>query len=97
MDQGNVFRLPMRELAKAAKSDATPIQIGISRMRELWGALLTHFGIPGAVRDIQILDALTGQEITVHVGDLFTRLSVNGRDYYFHRVSGKFDGAGSAP
>lgn len=51
-------------------------------------------GFPGAVNNMEIHDEVTGQHLKVDVGILFTRISVNGRDYYFNRFSGKFDGTG---
>ena len=39
-------------------------------------------------------DIVTGGVIEVKVGSLFTRLSVNGRDYYFDRITGRFAGTG---
>lgn len=60
-----------------------------------FGRLLQRLKIPGAVTDTIIEDGLTAQRIEVKVGVLFTRISVNGRDYYFDRVTGLFDGTGS--
>jgi hypothetical protein len=50
--------------------------------------------VPGALSDARMTDALTSDEIEICVGPLFTRISVNGRDYYFRRLSGKLDGSG---
>jgi len=44
---------------------------------------------------MDLVDRVTGQEIKLTVGDLFVRLSIDGRDYYFDRFTGKFDGTGS--
>ena len=63
-------------------------------MKLCFHRLLNSLGVPGAVKDITINDELTGQVIEVRVGVLFVCLSVNGRDYYFHRLTGKFDGTG---
>jgi hypothetical protein len=52
---------------------------------------------PGAIRDAEIKDALTGQAVSVVVGVLYVRISVDGRDYYFDRVTGRFDGTGACP
>ncbi|HEV3259945.1 MAG TPA: hypothetical protein VG013_23960 [Gemmataceae bacterium] len=60
----------------------------------LLGRILKRLGIPGALQDTTINDPVTGQDIRVSVGTLFTKISVNGRDYYFHRLSGRYDGAG---
>ena len=91
---GKVIKFPKDEILRSSRSGASLIDIAAGCASELLGRLLNRIGIPGAVRDIHIKDALTGQEVNIHVGPLFTRLSVNGRDYFFHRTSGKFDGTG---
>jgi hypothetical protein len=51
-------------------------------------------GMPGAIRDFHMKDELSGQEIDIAVTLLFTRISINGRDYYFDRLTGRFGGTG---
>jgi hypothetical protein len=43
---------------------------------------------------METIDGVTGQKVAVSVGDLFVRLSIDGRDYYFDRLTGRFDGTG---
>jgi hypothetical protein len=50
---------------------------------------------PGVVRNTLIEDSLSGQRVEISVGRIFVRLSVNDRDYFFDRISGRFDGTGS--
>ena len=66
------------------------------RVREWSGALANKVGLPGAVQSVDIYDDVSGQSLTVRSSPLFTRISVNGRDYYFSRISGRFDGTGTA-
>jgi hypothetical protein len=73
---------------------ASYIEILQGRGRRLFGQLLKSLRIPGAVQDHHITDPVNNQTIDISVGALFTKISVNGRDYYFHRVTGKYDGAG---
>jgi hypothetical protein len=56
---------------------------------------MNRLGAPGFIRDIEIQDEVSGHSISLHVGRLFTRLSVDGRDYFFPRLSGHLDGTGS--
>jgi len=88
--------LPLRIIDKPRPAAHGASRLAIYRWRlfELAGRCLNRMGIAGAVKDIQIDDAFTGQKITIQVGELFTRLTVDGRDYYFNRVSGKYDGTG---
>ncbi len=37
-------------------------------------------------------DALTNQTVGVEVSSLYSKLSIDGRTYYFERETGKFDG-----
>jgi hypothetical protein len=50
--------------------------------------------MPGTVRNGVINDELTGAHIEIRAGACFTRITVNGRDYYFRRFSGQYDGSG---
>ena len=46
------------------------------------------------IQDIEIKDEATGQHIVVKTEKRFTKLSVDGRDYFFDRKSGKYTGSG---
>jgi hypothetical protein len=76
---------------------ATRFDTARSRIRMFLGLCLGQLAIPGVVRDTDIQDRVTGDHVSVRVGPLFTVLSVNGRDYYFDRITGGFDGSGSFP
>lgn len=81
--------------------EETPTEVAgrISRwkfgIKEWIGRILNRLGVPGAIQDAVIDDGFTGQHVSIQVGTLFTRISVNGRDYYFRRMSGRFDGTGT--
>ena len=51
----------------------------------------------GAIQEIDLDDSLTGQRLSVWVGEYYVRLCVDGQDYYFDRVTGQFDGIGATP
>ena len=65
-----------------------------TRIRELMGSLLNRLGVPGFVRPVEFTDKLTGRTIQIDTGPLFTRVCVDGRDYYFKRLNGRYDGSG---
>lgn len=72
-----------------------------ARPTNRWGSVcrlmgrLFHFArLPGAIRSVVVDDEVTGQHVEVRVGSAFTVVSVDGRDYYFRRCSGRFDGTG---
>jgi hypothetical protein len=73
------------------------MQIVAGRLLEWFGGALNWLRMPGAIRPVEIDDELAGQHISVSVGEMFVCLSVNGRDYYFNRVTGRFDGTGACP
>jgi len=74
---------------------ANVTDITLWRIWELIGRGLNWLKLPAAVRETSIMDSVSGQTITIHSGVLYTRISVNGRDYYFDRITGKFGGTGS--
>jgi hypothetical protein len=65
------------------------------RAREWLGRALNRLHVPGAVAPGVVTDPQTGRRITIRVGPLFVVFSVDGRDYYFRRFSGTFDGVGA--
>lgn len=98
--QLNVIQFPGSPLPR--KGAGSPVA---SRRRSPWlrfkdafkvslGATLNRFGLPGGVKDVEFEDQVTGQRVQIRVGALFTQISINGRDYYFRRISGKYDGTG---
>jgi hypothetical protein len=56
--------------------------------------LITLIRLPGFVRSIDYADKLTGDRIRIRVNRSYTIISVNHRDYWFRRSTGKFDGTG---
>lgn len=86
--------VPMPTAPRPSSMGATRIEIARGRLREWLGRMANRLGAPGAIRDTEIQDEVTGQHVAVRVGHLFVRLSINGRDYYFDRVTGRFDGSG---
>jgi hypothetical protein len=64
----------------------------------LWvGKLLVVLGIPGIVVNQSYEAATARAKVRVHLGPLFSVVSVNGLDVYFHRLTGKIDGVGFNP
>lgn len=88
-----VYKFPVPDSPSSMGS--TKWQILRGRFRETVGRLMTKLRAPGAIRDTEIDDTLTGQNIRIRVGYSFTRITIDGRDYYFDRLTGRFDGTGS--
>lgn len=86
--------VPLRRAGIPARSEASAWQIARGRLREWLGRVADRMGIPGFVQRTVIEDELTGHTILIEPGRLFTRINVDGRDYYFRRLSGRFDGVG---
>jgi hypothetical protein len=63
-------------------------------IRVFFGKVFSLAGIPGLVRECTYSAGVTNAEISVKVKDLFTVVSVNGMDIYFHRLTGAIDGVG---
>ncbi len=77
-----------------AVEGATWWQIWECRARMLLGLIVNRLGLGGLVQPITMDDPVTGQHVEIRVNSLFTEISVDGRDYYFRRFTGKYDGAG---
>ena len=83
------------QLPRPVTEGATKWQILRSRVAVFVGRFLRRIGVPGAVRDSDIEDSAIGYRIQVRTGPLFTRININGRDYFFCRYTGRFNGTGS--
>lgn len=94
--QRQVVRFPAEKIARAGTGGAAKSTIWKGRAREWLGRALNWARVPGAIRNIDFTDSVTGQALSVSVDELFVRLTVDGRDYYFDRLTGRFDGTGSA-
>jgi hypothetical protein len=92
-----IVRFPVERVPNAAAIGASRLQIWRGRVRNLFGRSLNRLGVPGAIQNVSVEDALTGHVLSVAVGATYVRLTVNDRDYYFDRVTGRFDGTGGVP
>jgi hypothetical protein len=91
-----VLRFPTERTGHPVREGANWIDLAKGRLRDWLGQGLNRIGAPGAIAPVEIQDHATGQQIAVAVGALFVRLTVNGRDFYFDRITGHHDGSGSA-
>lgn len=64
------------------------------RLRALAGQIANLAGLPCFVRECDYEAGVTNALIRVRAGTMFTVITVNGLDIYFHRLTGKIDGVG---
>lgn len=67
------------------------------RLRFALGQIFNLAGIPGLIRDCEYRSDITDAAIRVRAGEMFTVITVNGLDIYFHRLTGTIDGVGLRP
>ncbi len=77
-------------------SGASWLDVAHVELKQFMGKLIGYLGVPGLVKPMKIHDTLTNTNIQVRVSGLFTVISIDGRDYYFKRLTGKYDGSGMA-
>ena len=65
------------------------------QFREFLGRIVNLSGTPGFVRSCDYKASICPARVSVRVGTLFTVVSVNGLDVYFHRLTGRIDGVGA--
>ena len=61
------------------------------------GYIFNLAGIPGLVRNCDYEAVITDASIRVRVGEMYTVITLNGLDIYFHRLTGGIDGVGFTP
>ena len=59
------------------------------------GELLQHLGIPGLIAPFTHQDEESGLAVSLRTSPRYTVLTVNGKELYFLRENGKFDGTGA--
>lgn len=93
-----IYKLPLDQThtGTAVQSNASVLEIWRGRFRGLIGGLLGKLGVPGLIKPVAIEDQVSGIKLSIHTGSLFSRISINGRDFYFNRLSGRFDGTGKS-
>jgi len=63
-------------------------------MGSLLGKILHWLGVPGLVKPFMYRDE-SGSVITVRTSPRYTILTIDGKEYFFIRETGKFDGIGA--
>jgi|SRR5579859_1641800 len=63
-------------------------------LRSFLGNTLNLLRIPGLVRKCEYKTSVCDATVSVRTRDLFTVITVNGLDIYFHRLTGAIDGVG---
>jgi hypothetical protein len=80
--------------------EPTPWNMVRSRVRDTYrrfvGDSLNRLGVPGFIQPISYHDLVLGQHVTVQVTTHYTIVSIGGRDLFFNRRTGLFDGTGSS-
>lgn len=66
-------------------------------LRSVLGKALNELGIPGFVRNSDYAASSAPVTVAVRVRPMFTVMTVNGLDIYFHRLTGAIDGVGFTP
>lgn len=59
------------------------------------GRLMQWLRVPGLIRPFEYEDATTGQRIKIRTSPRYTILIIGGKEFFFHRETGKFDGTGA--
>lgn len=74
--------------------NATVFQTLLGRLKYKLGLLLNFIDVSGFVKPTKVYDRLTNTNLEVVLGGYFTIIKVNGKDFYFNRFSGEYDGSG---
>lgn len=64
-------------------------------LRKGCGRLAHSLRLPGAIRPTVVNDPVTGRRIEVAVDAFYVTINIDGRDFYFRRCSGAYDGTGA--
>lgn len=63
------------------------------RLSKFLGTILNLAGFPGWVREGDYQSSF-GTDVKVRISPLYTRVSIDGVEIFFHRITGRIDGIG---
>jgi hypothetical protein len=86
----------LRHEASAPSSRRAPLASLRAWVRRMVGRMAHGLRLPGAIRPVTVDDPTTGHRLEVTVDATYVVLKIDGRDYYFRRVSGEYDGSGTS-
>ena len=89
-----IIEFPYRESFAPTTSGASKTEIYLGRLKEFLCGLLYKYRVPAFISDCEINDQFTGQQIVIKNWKQSTKITINGRDYYFDRITGRFTGTG---
>lgn len=69
----------------------------MAKLMQWLGALMNALGLPGLVCATDYRSARFGTHVRVVRGQLFTVVSIDGKEAYFRRLTGTIDGVGFTP
>jgi hypothetical protein len=64
------------------------------KAKSLLGGFLNKIGFPALLREVEIEDQVLGEIVRIRIGRSCSVLSIDNRDFYFDRLTGKFTGTG---
>lgn len=82
------------KIEKSTTVGHNKLKYWIEELKGWLGTILKKLQICGFIQEVSFFDEVTRQQISVKINRRFTVVSVGGRDYYFKRLTGKFDGTG---
>jgi len=86
----NVFQFP-----RSVEGGANRFQLLRADLRDWVCKVIHKLRMPGAIRECDIDDPVTGHRIRVRIDRSCTELWIDGREYRFDRLSGKLRGTGT--
>ena len=66
-----------------------------TKLRMWWGTVLEKIHAPAKIREFEYIDPVTNQTVYLATGARYSVLHVGGKQLFFSRTTGKFDGTGS--
>jgi hypothetical protein len=67
------------------------------KLKQWLGTVINALGMPGLVRPTDYRSGRFGTHVRVMRGQLFTVVSIDGKEAYFRRLTGTIDGVGFTP
>jgi hypothetical protein len=66
----------------------------VYKVKLIISSLLNKIGYPPIISNLELNDEIIGSKIKIEASNHWTKISIDNRDFYFSRITGKFAGTG---
>jgi hypothetical protein len=92
----NIIKFPIktRQTSTINSKPKKALLYLIYKIKLTISSLLNKIGYPPIISNLELQDEVIGSKIKIEASNHWTKISIDNRDFYFSRITGKFAGTG---